>query len=158
MNPNPQRFFPRYRLMTLFIATTVLCVVMGLASFVAGRALLALSGLMLCLIGVMSFLLLLNPFDTRFRLRYGLRSVFFVTTVSCIILALASFETGRLILRLSLLSIAPIGLLYTLVAAASWIFGTPGERQRRSDPHGISNHEAIAVSDAASDAGKLAVD
>jgi hypothetical protein len=117
-----------------------------------------LSVLMLCMIGVTSCLLLMNPFGANFRLRYGLKSVFFVTTVSCIILALASFEAGRLILRMSLLFIAPIGLLYTLVAVASWFLGTPGERQRRNGPHGISDHEAISVSDAASDAGKLAVD
>jgi hypothetical protein len=113
---------------------------------------------MFCLIGVMGCLLWMNPLDTRFRLRYGLRSVFLVTTLSCVVLALASFEVGLWILRVGLLFIAPIGLLYALVAATSWILGTPGERQRRSDRHSISDHEAIAVSQPPSDASKLAVD
>jgi hypothetical protein len=141
MNSVIQHLLPRYRLKTLFIATTVLCVVMGLASVVGGRGPLALILLMLCLMAVADCLLLMNPFDTRFRLRYGLRTVFFVTTVSCIILALASFEAGRLILGLGLLFIAPIGLLYLLVAVASWILGTPGERQCKQAMRHTDSHE-----------------
>ncbi|HEY3393971.1 MAG TPA: hypothetical protein VGK58_14760 [Lacipirellulaceae bacterium] len=157
MNSVIQRFIPRYRLRTLFVATTLLCLLMGLASFVAGRALLALSVLMFFLIGVMCCLLLLNPFDNTIRLRYGLKTVFFVTTALCVVLGLASFEAGRQFLWLSLLFIGPIGLLYVLVAAVSWILGTPGERQRCSHPRAISVREAIGISHP-SDAGKRTAD
>ena len=131
MNPTHWRLHPRYRLRTLLIATTLWCLLIGLFPSATGIGLLALLLLALCPVAVLCLLILINPFENRFRLRFGLRTVFFVTTVLCIFLALLSFEGGRLFLGLSLLFVGPIGLLYALVVVFSWLFGTPGERQRR---------------------------
>jgi hypothetical protein len=115
--------------------------------------LLGLSVLLFGPIGVLCVLLLLNPFETNFRLRYGLKTLFFATTVLCVLLGLASLEAGPLFLGLCLVFVGPIGLLYILVAAFSWTFGTLGERQRRNQARNYSSQEEIAAPDVSSDTG-----
>ena len=104
---------------------------MGLIPFPAGIALLAVLLVAFVPVAITCFLLWINPFETSFRLRFGLRTVFFVITVLSVLMTLASFEAGRVFLGLSLVFVGSIGLLYALVAVFSWICGTPGERQRR---------------------------
>jgi hypothetical protein len=74
------------------------------------------------------------------------------------LLALGSFEAGRLFLGLSLMFVGPIGLLYALMAVVSWIFGIPGERQRRNQLRTVSMHKAAAKSPRPSDLSQSAVD
>jgi hypothetical protein len=69
------------------------------------------------------------------RFQFRLRSLFVLTTVVAVLAWLASFETVRLFLAI-LFSLAGMcfgffGILYVILYIATFIFGTPGERQRR---------------------------
>lgn len=78
--------------------------------------------------------MLRHPFDLISK-RYQLRTFFLVTTGICLALWLATFTLGQLVLGL----LATIASLILTLACATWVLGTFGEQQKRSEDTTTSN-------------------
>jgi hypothetical protein len=72
-----------------------------------------------------------HPFNRILPFRYRLKSLFSLVTLICVAFWLATFEAGRLALAIVAVFVVALGGPYLLIAAFSWVLGTPGERQLR---------------------------
>lgn len=88
-----------------------------------------------------------HPFEKQIRFRLG--SLFVLTTVVAGITWFASTKIGGPIVLTAAMLFACVAVPYFMFAVVSYILGTPGERQRRSEMTHVST---VSDDEVASDA------